>query len=90
MKMGNFKKISTLAPILSATLVVSCIGVSLSSYTAPVYAVEIPEVTKEKTEQTDNKSEQAEKKTNSESHLFDLEDGIYEGTGMGYGGKIIV
>lgn len=92
--MANFKKLSAFAPILSATLVVSCIGVSLSSYTAPVYAVEIPDITKENTDNAKEKSDQSKKeeenKKNSEEQIFDLEDGVYEGTGMGYAGKITV
>ena len=44
--MSILKKLKSLAPALSAVVVAACIGVSLHGYSTPVYAVDIPETTK--------------------------------------------
>ena len=80
------RKIKQGAPFTSAVVVAACIGVSLSGYQAPVY--EAHAQTKETkpvktTEET--KAEEAQAKGS-----FDLEDGIYKGTGTGYAGEISV
>ena len=79
------RKIKQGAPFTSAVVVAACIGVSLSGYQAPVYEAQAQ--TKEtkpvKTEET--KAEEAQAKSS-----FDLEDGIYKGTGTGYAGEISV
>ena len=79
------RKIKQGAPFTSAVVVAACIGVSLSGYQAPVYEAQAQ--TKEtkpvKTEET--KAEEAQAKGS-----FDLEDGIYKGTGTGYAGEISV
>ena len=80
------RKIKQGAPFTSAVVVAACIGVSLSGYQAPVY--EAHAQTKETkpvktTEET--KAEEAKAKGS-----FDLEDGIYKGTGTGYAGEISV
>lgn len=75
------KKIKPFAPILSAVLVIACVGVSLQGYEAPVYAAEDSAVDEEKKE---------EKEVAAASGAFDLEDGIYQGTGTGFVGEIVV
>ena len=90
-KMKSLKKFSAFAPTLSAVLVVSCIGVSLKGYTAPVYTVEIPEtVEKKDAKETDKELEETEAQESTQEGSFDLADGVYEGTGMGYAGTITV
>lgn len=59
---------------------------SLSGYEAPVYAA-TQEETPVKKEETKEKKE--EKKTAAKGS-FDLEDGVYKGTGTGYAGDITV
>ncbi|MFQ9344593.1 MAG: FMN-binding protein [Coprococcus sp.] len=59
---------------------------SLSGYEAPVYAA-TQEETSVKKEETKEKKE--EKKTAAKG-TFDLEDGVYKGTGTGYAGDITV
>ena len=80
-------KLSTMAPALSALLVVACAGASVAAYSPKVYAVQKPEV--KKTETNDTTEETAEE-TALEGQVFDLPDGIYEGTGTGFAGKITV
>ena len=80
------KKIKPFAPILSVALVTACVTGSLSGYEAPVYAATQQE-TPVKKEETKEKKE--EKKTAAKGS-FDLEDGVYKGTGTGYAGDITV
>ena len=49
--MSILKKLKSLAPALSAVVVAACIGVSLHGYSTPVYAVDIPETTKNQTDE---------------------------------------
>ena len=49
--MSILKKLRSLAPALSAVVVAACIGVSLHGYSTPVYAVDIPETTKNQTDE---------------------------------------
>lgn len=78
------KKLKPFAPVLSVALVTACVAGSLSGYEAPVYAV-TQEETPAKKEETKEKKE--EKKTAAKG-TFDLEDGVYKGTGTGYAGDI--
>ena len=80
------KKLKPFAPVLSVALVTACVAGSLSGYEAPVYAA-TQEETPAKKEETKEKKE--EKKTAAKGS-FDLEDGVYKGTGTGYAGDIIV
>ena len=80
------KKLKPFAPVLSVALVTACVAGSLSGYEAPVYAV-TQEETPAKKEETKEKKE--EKKTAAKGS-FDLEDGVYKGTGTGYAGDITV
>ena len=80
------KKLKPFAPVLSVALVTACVAGSLSGYEAPVYAV-TQEETPAKKEETKEKKE--EKKTAAKG-TFDLEDGVYKGTGTGYAGDITV
>lgn len=70
-----------LVPVMAFLIVAGCAGFSLAGYEAPVY------VTKEKQEET-TKDEQAE--TELIKGNFDLENGVYQGTGNGFRGKITV
>ena len=80
------KKLKPFAPVLSVALVTACVAGSLSGYEAPVYAA-TQEETPVKKEETKEKKE--EKKTSAKGS-FDLEDGVYKGTGTGYAGDITV
>lgn len=80
------KKLKPFAPVLSVALVTACVEGSLSGYEAPVYAA-TQEETPVKKEETKEKKE--EKKTAAKG-TFDLEDGVYKGTGTGYAGDITV
>lgn len=80
-------KFGPLAPALSAVLVVACVGASVATYTPKVYAVQKPSP---KAEQTDTAAEETAEETMLEGQVFDLPDGVYEGTGTGFAGKITV
>ena len=80
------KKLKPFVPVLSVALVTACVAGSLSGYEAPVYAA-TQEETSVKKEETKEKKE--EKKTAAKG-TFDLEDGVYKGTGTGYAGDITV
>ena len=80
------KKLKPFAPVLSVALVTACVAGSLSGYEAPVYAA-TQEETPVKKEETKEKKQ--EKKTAAKGS-FDLEDGVYKGTGTGYAGDITV
>lgn len=80
------KKLKPFAPVLSVALVTACVAGSLSGYEASVYAA-TQEETPVKKEETKEKKE--EKKTAAKG-TFDLEDGVYKGTGTGYAGDITV
>ena len=79
--------LSTMAPALSALLVVACAGASVAAYSPKVYAVQKPSP---KTESADTTAEDTAGETALEGQVFDLPDGIYEGTGTGFAGKITV
>ena len=80
------KKLKPFAPVLSVALVSACVAGSLCGYEAPVYAA-TREETPAKKEETKEKKE--EKKTAAKGS-FDLENGVYKGTGTGYAGDITV
>ena len=73
--MSILKKLRSLAPALSAVVVAACIGVSLHGYSTPVYAVDIPETTKN---QTDEDTERDHYMTAEEALKYGLIDGIME------------
>ena len=79
--------LSTMAPALSALLVVACAGASVAAYSPKVYAVQKPSP---KTESADTTAEDTAEETALEGQVVDLPDGIYEGTGTGFAGKITV
>lgn len=58
--MSILKKLKSLAPALSAVVVAACIGVSLHGYSTPVYAVDIPETTKNQTDEDTSEQENAD------------------------------
>lgn len=79
------KKLKPFAPVLSVAVVASCVAGSLSGYQPPVYAAqEQSETVKEETKKAE------EQQTQPAKGSFDLEDGIYKGTGTGYAGEITV
>ena len=75
------KKIKPFAPVLSVALITACVAGSLSGYQAPVYAAQ--EISKNIKEDT---QEEEQKAVGS----FELEDGVYKGTGTGFAGDITV
>lgn len=77
--MKILNNIMPFTPLLAAVTLAVCSGVSLSGYVPPVF--EPIEVVAE--EETEEKEEKVQGN-------FDLEDGIYEGTGTGFAGKIKV
>ena len=82
--MAFFKHLKVLAPLLAAVIVVACAGVSLSGYTLPVYEVEVEAATVEEEEQEE------EEESPIGQGDWDLEDGVYRGTGVGYSGNVVV
>ena len=58
--MSILKKLKSLAPALSAVVVAACIGVFLHGYSTPVYAVDIPETTKNQTDEDASEQENAD------------------------------
>ena len=80
-------KLGSLAPALSAILVVACAGASVAAYTPKVYAVQkaAPKATG-----SDTTEDTTAEEMSLEGQVFDLPDGIYEGTGTGFAGKITV
>ncbi|MCD8231448.1 MAG: FMN-binding protein [Clostridiales bacterium] len=81
-------RMKVFAPILSAVLVVACIGASLSSWSPTVYEVQaIPE---QEVEDEDTADEDDAEEENEVQGSFELDDGIYYGSGTGYAGKISV
>ena len=85
------KKLKAYAPAVSIVLVAVCTSASLSGYKAPVYAVQ--ESSSDEDGNVSNiklKSEEKSDKTNKQKGSFDLNDGIYQGTGTGYSGNITV
>ncbi len=79
------KKLKPFAPVLSVALVTACVAGSLSGYEAPVYAA-----TQEETPIKEETKEKKEEKKTADKGTFDLEDGVYKGTGTGYAGDITV
>ncbi len=75
------KKLKPFAPVLSVALVTACVAGSLSGYQAPVYAAQ--EVSKNIKEDTQEEEQKA-------VGPFELEDGVYKGTGTGFAGDITV
>ena len=73
------KKLKPFAPVLSVALVTACVAGSLSGYEAPVYAA-----TQEETPIKEETKEKKEEKKTAAKGSFDLEDGVYKGTGSGY------
>ena len=80
-------KLGSMAPALSAILVVACAGASVAAYTPKVYAIQkaAPKAT-----ESDTVEDTTAEEMNLEGQVFDLPDGIYEGTGTGFAGKITV
>lgn len=80
-------KLGSMAPALSAILVVACAGASVAAYTPKVYAVQkaAPKATG-----SDTTEDTTAEEMSLEGQVFDLPDGIYEGTGTGFAGKITV
>lgn len=92
------EKCKPFAPILSAAVVAACVAGSLYGYKVPVYEMnasveetqeqqdEVP-VVKTSTEDAEDETAEDEEQ---EKGSFDLEDGVYQGTGTGYRGDITV
>jgi len=92
------EKCKPFAPVLSAAVVAACVAGSLYGYKVPVYEMnasveetqeqqdEVP-VVKTSTEDAEDETAEDEEQ---EKGSFDLEDGVYQGTGTGYRGDITV
>lgn len=92
MKKEDFFKVSRqLIPVFATVLIAGCAVISLSGYEAPVYAIEkekeesgeVAEFTK--TTVSAGEIEEVKKQGN-----FELEDGVYQGKGMGFAGEVTV
>ena len=92
------EKCKPFAPVLSAAVVAACVAGSLYGYKVPVY--EMNASVGETQEQQDEvpvvntSPQQAEEETAADEEqangAFDLEDGVYQGSGTGYRGDITV
>ena len=94
------EKCKPFAPVVSAAVVAACVAGSLYGYEAPVYEMkasvedtqeqedEVP-VVKTSTEKETKEDEAAEEEEQAKGS-FDMEDGVYQGTGTGYRGNITV
>ena len=94
------EKCKPFAPVVSAAVVAACVAGSLYGYEAPVYEMkasvedtqeqedEVP-VVKTSTEEETKEGEAAEEEEQAKGS-FDMEDGVYQGTGTGYRGNITV
>ena len=92
------EKCKPFAPVVSAAVVAACVAGSLYGYKVPVYETkasvedtqeqedEVP-VVKTSTEEETKEDEAAEEQAKGS---FDLEDGVYQGSGTGYRGNITV
>lgn len=74
------RRIKPYAPTLAVVLVMGCVGISLHGYEAPVYAAENVILEAD----TQDEIEKAPIGT------FELKDGVYQGTGTGFAGDIVV
>lgn len=85
--MNNLKKLTFLAPLLAVAVFGVCALASILGYEAPVYELLTLETAEEaEAAETDEDEEETVIGVGS----FDLEDGVYEGEGTGYGGTIRV
>ena len=94
------EKCKPFAPVVSAAVVAACVAGSLYGYKVPVYETkasvedtqeqedEVP-VVKTSTEEETKEDEAAEEEEQAKGS-FDLEDGVYQGSGTGYRGNITV
>lgn len=92
------EKCKPFAPVLSAAVVAACVAGSLYGYKVPAYEMnasvgetqeqqdEVP-VVKISTEDAEDETAEDEEQAKGS---FDLEDGVYQGTGTGYRGDITV
>lgn len=87
--MKFLKKLGGYMPILSTVLVVACVGTSLRGYAAPVYEVEQPKIV-QAAETTAKEKKQETEETTQVKGNFDLDDGIYKGSGTGFAGTVSV
>lgn len=87
MSWKNFFK--TYAPLMLAVLMVVCMMTTLLDYKTPVYASEKPEAEDQTAKKDKDKDADAKEETKAVGS-FELADGVYEGTGTGFAGKIKV
>lgn len=87
--MKFLKKLGGYMPILSTVLVVTCVGTSLRGYAAPVYEVEQPKIVQAAETTAKEKKQETEETTQAKGN-FDLDDGIYKGSGTGFAGTVSV
>ena len=80
-KKGGSRKehLKSLSPLLAVVVVAACVGSSIAGYVPASY--DIPEVVEAAAE---------EEEETAEKGSFALEDGYYEGTGVGYSGDVVV
>ena len=81
--MKYWEKWKSYLPLAGVLAVAVCMVISLSGYEPPVFAA---------ADEADTDTEQTGEQTEEEpvQGSFDLEDGVYEGTGTGFAGSIKV
>lgn len=82
--MSFWKHAKLLGPLLSVVIVGACIGSSLTGYELPKYEIEAQAA----------QIEEEEPAASDEDIMavgnWNLDDGVYRGTGVGYGGEVVV
>lgn len=81
--MSFWKHAKLLGPLLSIAIVGVCVGSSLTGYELPSYEVEAQAA------QPEEEDTAADEDIMAEGN-WDLEDGVYRGTGVGYSGDVTV
>ena len=76
----KIRRLKALAPLLSVVVVGACMMGTLAGYEPPVYASQQPIPAPAETVQKDEPEEA--------QGSFELEDGVYEGTGTGFAGEV--
>lgn len=82
--MSFWKHAKLLGPLLSVVVVGACIGSSLTGYELPKYEIEAQAA------QVEEEEPAASDDDIMSVGNWDLDDGVYRGTGVGYGGEVVV
>lgn len=86
--MKNWKKATVYAPGIAAVFVTVCVAAALLEYEPKRYEAAAQEIVMQETEES-TQTDVADTEETGQSE-FELEDGIYQGEGNGFAGKIKV